>query len=714
MYIIGNASTASCVSMWSSVIRMLEDGGNICPKLQLECSRHPQSTIYVSTPEHFLVQAPEGGCAEQCKRRLPCGHTCTFKCHSNIRHEAFKCTKPCMRMKKCGHSCPLKCHERCAECTEEITNVPLPCGHTTRIECRDIDRIASVKCTQMVKKNFPECGHDIQVKCHEDVSGKKCFHPCQQLLDCGHICQRRCWECWRSKAQHAENHSALCTTVCGRPFSTCSHSCTQPCHQSTPFSPCDQPCEVRCQHSKCPKKCSGPCAPCAERCGWGCNHRQRQPCNMPCSVPCDVIPCGKRCDKNLNCGHRCPNICGEKCPDQKFCQTCGKPDVLERNVDLIMFIKYGEINLDEDPCVFLSCGHFYTVSTLDGIMRIKEHYNIDLATDTIISPRWAPRVASGDTQLCGCPECRLPLRNIHRYNRIVKKALLDESTKRFIITAGSTHKKLLDAVIRHEMELENARTVATTGQLEDSTVQKPAKQFRKEEKLQKNLKKFIHSMAAAEQPYGKVNDLLASAASRDGTLRSEVFQMDESKIQTGFQMKGQVLQLRLSWAILWDRRMASTNHHVNSQLRSEPGCLVANQIKNLIRDCNSIRNSSRIAKLLAQEVEEMVYFALFSLLAVSASETEGHKPSMDCVKKLRDQASTTLRECDTLCSDNPGTLGFLVGDIEKAKGLLNGAAFYSFVSTEEKRQVYDAMASQFSGTGHWYYCRNHHPVRLLP
>lgn len=720
MYIIGNADTASCVPMWSSVIRMLEDGGNIGPKLQLECSRHPQSRIHVSTPEDFLEQAPEGGCAERCERRLPCGHTCTFKCHSNTRHDAVKCMKPCTRMKKCGHSCPQRCHERCGECIEKITNVPLSCGHTTKIECRDRDRIASVKCAQVVVKRLPGCGHDTRVKCHEDMSKKRCFHPCQQLLDCGHTCQRPCWECWKSKGEHAQNHRASCTTVCGRPFSACSHNCTRPCHSSTPCSPCDQPCEVRCRHSKCPKKCSDPCAPCAEKCGWSCSHRQKHPCNMPCAVPCDIIPCDKRCDKMLNCGHRCPSICGEKCPDRKFCQTCGNADVLERSVDLITFEKYGEINVDEDPCVFLSCGHFYTVSSLDGIMEIKEYYNVDSATDTIISPRSARRVVNSDAKLRGCPECRLPLRDIHRYNRIVKKALLDESTKRFIITASLTYKKLVDAVLRREMELENARADSlllystTTGQPGGSTVVGSTKPFGKKEKLQKSIDKFTKSMTAAEQPYGKVNDLLASAASREDTVKSDVFQIDESKIQTGFQIRGQILQLRLTWAILWDYRMVSTDLCIDSKLRSELCDAVANQLKGLTRNCRSIRDSSKTAKLLAQEVEAMVYYALFSLLSLSTSEAKGQQLSMDAVNELRNQASTTLQECETLCSNNPGTLGFLKDDIEKAKGLLNGATFYSFVSTEEKKQVYDAMASQFLGTGHWYYCRNSHPVRLLP
>lgn len=43
---------------------------------------------------------------------------------------------------------------------------------STEIECRKRDKIASVKCVQVVVKMLPGCSHDIRVKCHEDISKK--------------------------------------------------------------------------------------------------------------------------------------------------------------------------------------------------------------------------------------------------------------------------------------------------------------------------------------------------------------------------------------------------------------------------------------------------------------------------------------------------------------------------------------------------------------
>ena len=393
--------------------------------------------------------------------------------------------------------------------------------------------------------------------------------------------------------------------------------------------------------------------------------------------------------------------------------------MLERRVDLITFEKYGEINVDEDPVVFLSCGHFYTISSLDGIMNIKEYYNVDPLTDTIISPKLARRVMSGDTKIHGCPECRMPLRDIHRYNRILKKALLDESTKRFIVKANLTYKGLVGAVQKREIELENeiAEFLHNCSTRVEQTVSSshaifPIKRYNKKQKLQRSIDKFTRSMVAAEQPYGRVNDLLASAISREHTINDNAFEADESKIQTGFQIRGQCLQLRLTWAFLWNYAQIYTNPNVDLLMRSELCDVVANQIEGLSKDCCSIRDASRAAKLLPQQVEAMVHYALFSTLHLSNSEVKGQRLGVDAVTELRQQVSVSLEECEALCSSNPGTLGFLKDDIEKAKRLSNGGTFYSFVTTEEKQQVYEAMASQFSGTGHWYYCQNNHPVKL--
>lgn len=37
------------------------------------------------------------------------------------------------------------------------------------------------------------------------------------------------------------------------------------------------------------------------------------------SPPYARLPCDQRCSRKLACGHRCPGLCGEECPSQRFC-----------------------------------------------------------------------------------------------------------------------------------------------------------------------------------------------------------------------------------------------------------------------------------------------------------------------------------------------------------------------------------------------------------
>ncbi|KAJ5924771.1 hypothetical protein N7466_008958 [Penicillium verhagenii] len=62
MYLIGNSETFGQIDMWAHVQRLLRQGNNIGPKLELQCPRHPETPIVVSKPEDFLKFSPEGGC----------------------------------------------------------------------------------------------------------------------------------------------------------------------------------------------------------------------------------------------------------------------------------------------------------------------------------------------------------------------------------------------------------------------------------------------------------------------------------------------------------------------------------------------------------------------------------------------------------------------------------------------------------------------------
>jgi len=262
-----------------------------------------------------------------------------------------------------------------------------------------------------------------------------------------------------------------------------------------------------------------------------------------------MIPCTVRCERELECGHQCPSICGEVCPSKERCYKCAAKDIKDRIVDLLMMSTYAEADIDEDPLIFFSCGHFYTVSTLDGHMGMRDCYVVD-EEGNILGPKTFSK-----TEMKTCPDCRAPLRNIHRYNRMVKGALLDEATKRFMTHAGAHQTTLMENISQYETDFENQvekfemEMRAQNGR----PVSKTAKigEYKRTASVALRLvRNFLNAVAQAEQPYGKVQSMVIAARQRRNAISE--FEMDNSVIQHGFALRGCGLQLRITWAILWN------------------------------------------------------------------------------------------------------------------------------------------------------------------
>ncbi|KAF6831583.1 hypothetical protein CMUS01_07283 [Colletotrichum musicola] len=155
-----------------------------------------------------------------------------------------------------------------------------------------------------------------------------------------------------------------------------------------------------------------------------------------------------------------PSVCGEKCPDKKFCQQCASDEIKDTVVDLIMLSDCRSVNLDEEPCIFPDCGHFLTYSTMDGQMGLQDFY--DVSTEGIPTAiKSASHPFDPSQNIRACPTCRGSLRNVSRYGRIVRRGLLDESTKRFISWSNMKWNELSGAFLaaREELEAMNKNTI---------------------------------------------------------------------------------------------------------------------------------------------------------------------------------------------------------------------------------------------------------------
>lgn len=730
MYLIGNANTYRHVSMWAKVLDILEKNGNVGKELELQCPRHPNTPLLVSKADDFLRVAPEGGCILPCDRRLSCGHSCINRCHHENLHNAVKCLESCPRPKRgCQHPCRLVCGDPCEpRCNEYLRdlNIILACGHKiSSAYCWQAQDPSTIICKQMVKKTVPGCGHTAEVFCHTDVSADtyRCGKMCDNHLPCGHNCRSACYRCKERKGGEITNvNHGICQQKCDRQYTTCRHRCTQQCHPGSECALCPTPCEVRCSHSKCSKKCHEPCTPCAEQaCASSCPHAQ---CTMPCAAPCDWIPCSKRCEKVLDCGHQCPSLCGEICPGVKFCQICCSEDIKAVEVDFIMMMKYHEIDLDEDPCIFPDCGHFTTKTNMDGIMDMKAHYemSVDENPTALIN---ATQPFSMD-EVKACPTCRGSLRSVARYGRIVRRAMLDEATKKFISWSNIAYSELANRLL----DVQERMSKLTPPKVLPQSAQPPKQEFSKERlkqlrlihywlggsryvealKLWHDLRNFIGSVRKEEQPFQRVDNFVQHAAQQRKLEGDYAF--DEARIQNKGYLQACSLSLKCDIVIVSDFMELR-----KELLEARPKLIL--DFSQQRKDCKILAGQAKATKHPRQEAEAYVYLAQFctfsrALIPAEDSSSEATpevKPEVKA-EEFKKQALDHLAAAREIIEKHSSQTKGMMAEIEATEKMLNDGVFYNSVSAQEMRTVYAAMASEFSGTGHWYTCQNGHPFTV--
>ncbi|KAI5928601.1 hypothetical protein F4810DRAFT_12223 [Camillea tinctor] len=724
MYIIGNATTYQKVQMWSNVINMLQKDGNFGGQFQLQCPRHRDTPIQVSHPDHFLQFSPEGGCNLPCDRRLECGHICKSRCHSGILHDAVKCLEPCPRPQKgCPHPCRLVCGDKCPRrCEKMLTelNLVLPCGHiVSRAPCWQVQNPSLITCRELVKKTVPGCQHTTKVPCHTNVEAEDyhCRERCNDARPCGHNCKSLCYQCKERKdGKVIKEHHEICSNICGRGYTTCQHSCASKCHGELKCPPCVVKCEVRCSHSRCSKLCHEPCTPCAEQsCASKCPHTR---CTMPCAAPCDWIPCSKRCEEKLTCGHQCPSTCGESCPDAKYCQTCCSQKIGATDVDFIMGSQYHEVDLDNDPCIFPDCGHFLTRSNMDGIMDLKAHYEISPEDDIPVAILRSSKPFSME-EVKVCPSCRGSLRNIARYGRIVRRAILDEATKKFITWSTDEFTGLAMRLLKEQEKLENTpKPNGPVTPAPEKNKKKVILSFGKSRAVQldvirnfvekgryttiyslyQDIGAFRNRVSREEQPFQRVADFVQYA---NRAARTEgKFAFDESVIQAKGHLQATALLMKCESAMLQDFTRLYQNW------KEKPDVKI--NLSHHFKDCENLVVQARDSHHPRQEVEGHLYFAHFCAIARGLSNAETNPADLEALKTQGKAHIDAAREI--IASHKSATI--FEPEIDAAEKLLNDGVMYTAVSADERRAVYQAMSNEFRGTGHWYVCANGHPFTV--
>lgn len=720
MYIIGNTETSSHVPMWGQVLDILGKDGNVGTHLELCCPRHPETPLQVTSPDDFSSVSPEAGCDLLCGNRLPCGHSCINKCHSDGLHKAVYCTKPCNRVQKgCDHNCQYECGRACDEkCNTNVANIDvvLPCGHhVDNLPCWQYQDPEKAKCCVMVERTVPGCDHKVMLPCHIDITSP--FYICNAisaaLQSCGHVCKDKCCKCRsREGTKTTKEEHGKCWQQCGRDYTNCKHVCNAPCHGDEPCPLCDQKCDVEYSHARCSKKCSEPCTPCAEeQCVSCCPHSA---CNMPCAAPCDWVPCSQRCKKRLSCGHQCPSICGADCPSEKYCQVCAPAYVKDLRADLIMLSTYAEIDLTETPCIFLPCGHVFTVESLDGVMAMSDYYELDEATGMPVALN-GKSMAFSYQEIKACPDCRSSLRLVPRYGRITRRALLDESTKKFITWSNQEYMLYAEAMRAAQARLLESRPRAILPACSinlgnGSHVQVLGKsheigqRYRQLLALRGRVDVFLHKTATEGQPFRQVHDLVEALRRRllisGGTV--EAFDFDQSLLQTRGTLLATALAIRCELLALSD---FVSVFYAQEEQQNRSLSVDFSQDRDL---CEFLINFAASDSHILQQTEGHIFWARFAGLECEVMESrDGSDNNKKALADIKRAAENHLDSAEELCSTFPGQTLSVQAEIDDVRRLLHEAGYQS-----QMRMVVAAMQGEFSGTGHWYRCENGHPFTV--
>jgi hypothetical protein len=387
--------------------------------------------------------------------------------------------------------------------------------------------------------------------------------------------------------------------------------------------------------------------------------------------------------------------------------VCGK--YKERVVDMLAFEKYQDIDLDQTPCIFPRCPHFLTVESLDGIMSMSDHYNLD--ENGHITSLCSDSKPFDMKELKTCPECRGSMYDIRRYGRIVRRALLDESTKKFIVWSNQAYIPLAESLTYEQEKLANATDKPGLGEVAFVLDGDAAKQLRVVKKfvggkryndisrLWQKINDHCSKVRKEEQPFQRVFRLVQLARLRDPSV--DEFRFDSEVLQTRGHILATALLIRCELVILSDAvslRQAAAVGPVQG-----PFCL---DFSKNIAQCENLIEAAAKSQNPLQEVEGHVFAAQFLCLQRSASRAV--QVSENLKSRGLDHIDLALKKHH----DYPASTRAMRSEIDAVKHALNDGVFYTPVSNDEMRQVITAMANEFSGTGHWYYCANGHPFTV--
>lgn len=452
---------------------------------------------------------------------------------------------------------------------------------------------------------------------------------------------------------------------------------------------------------------------------------------MPCAAPCNRLPCNQRCSEDLACGHQCPGLCGELCPED-YCQECS--DHRDSRVDLLEMKSYSEIDLSETPIVVLGCGHFFTAETLDGHMGMAEVYKQDIQGEFTGLQDVSAVLALAVPR---CPDCQCPVRQYctQRFNRVINRAVIDEMSKRFLVNGKGELRGLERQILELEHDLEESQqeimrsvgqaVTSLTGGVTPARALEVTQQLRIRHKNSRNIEKAIQSfcrkVADKNQPAQKLHDATVNAARRksidqlmaDLSVTESFLAIPRDRRVT---LGGCIAQLHAQCIILTDSLVVAQTLRTKCIGASidMPGGSPSRLAKPFFQSCGAFIGKCNTESLPKLGVEASLYYA--RVARAYESYCSSAKTNVEQASDYIKSAKELLEQAKELCSQPFENADGLRRAVEELLKLLR-RQWYEPVTADELAAIKNAMITGSKGiathSGHWYNCASGHPVSSL-
>lgn len=327
---------------------------------------------------------------------------------------------------------------------------------------------------------------------------------------------------------------------------------------------------------------------------------------------------------------------------------------------------YGCIDLDKDPCIFPDCGHIATWSTMDGQMGLKDFYTIS-EEGLPMAILDEPHIFNPSAAIKVCPSCRGSLRNIARYGRLVRRGILDESTRKFITWAHnewqsmslsltkiqkrpglqSRHLQQIHPESGESFDLTGTRDDQVNKALERTAIPREIARFRS------RIVEYSRHVSKQEQPYDRVAQLVRHANHRHGTKNRFVY--DETVIQMGKYIEACATSLECDLRII-------SRYLTLCRGSDQDGAKSAKiDLAPYIQDCEQLIKEASAIHQHRQMVRVHLFASAFCAVATEShnSTSPSSAPQEMEGQKWRKAGLVHLFMAKQIMDDHPSTAGFM-------------------------------------------------------